>query len=380
MVKVKQQPCPLNTKGGKGCTSGRDMRKEILKDAKQSKQFIGKDTQNMNGTIDPFINFDELLMFYYANVYHQRSIRLKAALLSQIEETTLDKHLPDTQFAKDFMYAFCMDLEIYGNGFIEKAGGESDFYLYNILGYEARLNKKREIYQLTQDDEVKKLNGYHLRYYSPSGKFYGEPDYLTTLEQIQTSKKADGYNTSFFDNGARPGFGIIFENSSPNEQQIQSFKEFFGTNYKGYENAHKSLLLHTGKQSEGQPPAKVKLEKLDGVEDMSFEKLKNVGRDEIIAAHGVPPRLAGVITAGQLGGGTELIDQLHAFNEVIIKPKIQIVQDFFDNIGIKHKIREIDVTNFKDDSDLVTNLVSSQILTLQEAREILGFTSDKKGL
>jgi len=354
------------------------MRDGILKDAKESRQFIGSDLLNANGTIDPFINFDELLQFYYYNVYHQRSIKIKAALLSQIEETTLTKHLPKNEFAKDFMYAFCMDLEIYGNGFLEKSGTPNDFNLYHILGHQGRVNKDREIYQVNTQSEAVKLDGYYLKYYSPSGKYYGEPDYLTALNQILTSRNADRYNTSFFDNGARPGFGVIFENSSPNPEQIATFKNFFGTNYKGYENAHKTLLLHTGKTSEGSPPAKVRLEKLDGIEDMSFEKLKNVNKNEIITAHGVPPRLVGVMAAGQLGGGTELIDQLHAFNEIIIKPKIQTIEDFFSNIGITHKIKALDVTSFKDDSSLIANLVSSQIITAQEVKELLGFSSKTK--
>jgi HK97 family phage portal protein len=355
-----------------------DLREEILKDAKQSKQYVGTDSLNVNGTINPFINFNELLQFYYFNTYHQRSIKLKAALLSQIEESDLDKYLPKNEFVKDFMYGFCVDLEMYGNAFLEKSGSDSDFYLYHILGYQGRLNKNKEIFQINTLDEAIAMEGYHLKYYSPSGKFYGEPDYLTTLDQILTSRNADKYNTSFFDNGARPGFGVIFENSSPNPEQIETFKEFFGSNYKGYTNAHKTLLLHTGKTTEGSPPAKVRLEKLDSVEDMSFEKLKNVNKNEIIAAHGVPPRLVGVMAAGQLGGGTELIDQLHAFNEIVIKPKAQTIEDFFSNIGIKHKVKLLDVTNFKDDSDLVTNLVDKQIITQLEAKELLGFNNKVK--
>ena len=351
------------------------MHEDILKGSKESKQYISRDSINTNGTIDPFINFDELLQFYYFNVYHQRSIKIKAALLSQVEETTLDKHLPQNEFVKDFLYGFCCDLEIYGNAFLEKSGTISDFNLYHILGYQGRLNRQKEIFQITSDDDALKMEGYHLKYYSPSGKYYGEPDYLTALEQILTTKSADRYNTSFFENGAKPGFAVIFENSSPNAQQIATFKQFFSNNYKGKENAHKTLLLHTGKTKEGESPAKVKLEKLDNIEDMSFEKLKNVNRNDIIAAHGVPPRLAGIVTAGQLGGGTELIDQLHAFNEIVMKPKIKTIEGFFENIGIKHKVKELDVTNFKDDSSLIANLVKTQILTGEEAKELLGFTS-----
>jgi len=348
------------------------MDEHILKGATKSKQYIDKDTLSPNGTINPFIDFNGLLKYYYFNVYHQRSIKLKAGLLSQVKSTNLDKYLPSSEFISDFLFAVCCDLEMYGNAFMEKAGTTKEFHLHHILGYQGRLNKDKEIYQLTTNDDALKLDGYHLKYYSPSGKYYGEPDYLTVLKQINTLNQADTYNSTFFTNGARPGFGIVFENSAPNVEQQKAFKTFFSDNYKGYENSHKSLLMYTGKSKEGTPPAKIRLEKLDGIEDMSFEKLKNVGRDEIIAAHGVPPRLAGVMTAGGLGGGRELIDQLHSFNQVVMKPKIRRVEGFFKNIGIDLEIEELDVTNFKDDSDLVTNLVDRDIVSQTEARELLG--------
>lgn len=355
------------------------MHNEILKGStKESKQIIEKDLYTTSGVIEPFINFESLLHFWYFNVYHQRAIRIKAALLSQIVDTTLDQHLPSNEFAKDFLFSIACDLEMYGNAFIEKAGSVNDFYLYHVLGYQGRINKNKEIFQISDMYSPTQLEGYHLKYYSPKSKFYGEPDYLTTLEQIKTNNQADKYNTTFFDNGARPGFAVLFENSSPNEQQIKAYKEFFGANYKGYDNAHKTILFHTGKTKEGESPASIKLEKLDGIDDMSFEKLKSVNRDEIIASHGVPPRLAGVVSAGQLGSGSELIDQLHAFNEIIIKPKAEFLEGYFENIGIKLKLKELDVTNFKDDSDLVTNLVSNQIITQQEAKEILGLNIKQK--
>lgn len=352
----------------------------VSKGVKESKQYVDRDILLDNGMIEPYINFEGLLAFYYYNVYHQRAIKLKAALLSQILETSLDKHLPATLFPKDLLYGFALDAEIYGNSFLERAGGVNDFFLYPMLGYQGRLNLQREIYQINNTLKSQKLEGYHFKYHSPSSKYYGEPDYLTTLEQIDTNKKADKYNSTFFDNGARPGYAINFENSAPSTEQKEAFKTFFGANYKGYENAHKSIMFFTGKTKEGESPAKIHLDKLDSVEDMSFENLKKVNRDEIIASHGVPPRLVGIVTAGQLGSGSELIDQLHAFNEIVIKPKAAHVESFFENIGIKLKLKQLDVTNFKDDSDLVTNLVNSQIITRQEAKEILGFASNKKGL
>ena len=161
---------------------------------------------------------------------------------------------------------------------------------------------------------------------------------------ILTNQKADSFNNAFFDNSARADTAIIFENSEPDEMQLNAFKEFFGSNFKGTGNAHKTLVLTANGEN-----AKVRIEDLSKVSDISFEKLKNLNRDEIIAAHGVPPRMVGVMTSGQLGGSGEVTGQLHSFNELTIIPKQEQIEWFFDSIGYPIKLKPIDVSNFKDD-------------------------------
>lgn len=233
-----------------------------------------------------------------------------------------------------------------------------------------RLNKNKELYQHA-NGHFTKLDGYHFCYYSPKSRYYGEPDYLATLKQIALNQKADIYNEKFFDNGARPDMAIIYENAEPSQEQLNAFKDFFGNSFKGYQNSHNTLVLFGN--DIGEKDAKIRFENLGGVDDISFERLKKVSRDEIAAAHGIPPRFLGIIENSSLGGSGELIGQLHQFNEIEIKPKIELIESFFDSIGIKLRLKPIDVTDFKDDGEIVTNLINSGIISVNEAREILGW-------
>ncbi|MBR8466343.1 phage portal protein [Campylobacter sp. faydin G-140] len=346
--------------------------KYIFKTADSRSAQILKDSEQ-NGVLEPFVSFDELLSLHYANVYHRRAIKIKASMLSQIEldESDIIKKLPFGVSAKSFLFEFAYNLELYGNAPIEKAGGINNYLLYNIPAHEWRTNKQREIFQVTSDGNKQKLDGFYLKYYSPSSRYYGEPDYLATLLQILINQEADSYNFSFFKNGARPDLAIIHENNEPSEEQINTYRNFFSDNFKGSRNAHKTLLAYTN--SVGDKEAKIRFEKLGGVEDISFKALKEVSRDEIAAAHGVPPRLLGIIQSAQLGGGGELIGQLQQFNEIEIKPKIELIESFFESIGIKVVLKAIDVTNFKDDGEIVTALVERGIISVSEARSILGW-------
>ena len=346
----------------------------IVKSALDSKQIIDKDKLTEFGSIiEPFVDFDSLLEFFYYNVYHNRCIKLKANILSNIIETDLDKYLPPEINPKAFLYSFILNLELFGNAFIERAGTKSSFYLYIIPTQEARVNINREIYQSLSFGKYYKLDGFHFYYFSPRSRFYGEPDYLSILEQIITTQYADKYNTKFFENSAMPDFAIIFENTEPTEEQIEAFRQFFGSHFRGYENAHKTLILSSG-QKEDISNERIRLEKLHDVKDISFKDLKNTTRDEIISAHGVPPRLVGVVQSGHLGGGSELISQLHMFNETTIKPKMEAIEYFFENIGIKLKLKPLDISSFKDDSSIVENLVNARIISIEEARQILGYS------
>jgi len=323
--------------------------------------------------IEPYLNYYALRGLYAYNVYHKRSLKLKAMLLSQIETTNLDKYLPAGMTPKKFLYKFILNAETFGSAFFERASAsKDDFYLYNLNTFTARVDKQHNIYQV-QGTEYQPLDGAHFMYDSILSDHYGEPDYLEVISQIMTLHKADQYNDKFFENGAKPELAIVFEDADPSDSQIDAITEFMRKDMRGYKNSHKTLILTTG-EGNGDTKPKIRIDELGKVEDMSHEKLKKIGRDEIIAAHGVPPRLVGVVEASSLGGGGELTSQLHMFNQITIKPKMELFEEFFAHQGIELKLKEFDATAFKDDADVVTGLVQAGILTAQEAKTVMGWS------
>jgi len=333
----------------------------VIKSAIESKQIVSEDAMINDGLIEPFFSFDTLLDLYYTNTYHRRAVQLKASLLSNITEARSLEGQYKTP--KQLLYSFILNLELFGNAFLEIVGNK----IYLLPTTEARVDKNHNIYQVKNEKKIQ-LTAKQLAYYSPKSLFYGEPDYLGSLLAIITSSKIDAFNNAFFENSAKADKAIVFENAEPSEEQMRAFEQFFGSNFKGYQNAHKTLIVTAHGEN-----AKVRFEDLSKIDDLSFEKLKNITRDEIITAHGVPPRMMGIVTSGQLGGGGELIGQLHTFNQLTIIPKQEEIEWFFESIGFPIKLNPIDATNFKDDSELVTGLINAGIISIQEARSILGY-------
>ncbi|MDR1451363.1 MAG: phage portal protein [Helicobacteraceae bacterium] len=341
------------------------MKNLVIKGA-GSVQEIRSDSEGMGGLIEPFFSFDRLLEFFYSNAYHRRAIGLKANLLSNIEDNGKLESATEGD-PKRLLSALILNLELYGNAFLEIAGGK----LYVLPSVQARVDKERRVWQYVDYKKVA-LEARHLSYYSPKSRYYGEPDYLAALPALTNSAKIDIFNQTFFTNGARVEKAIIFEGGEPTDEQIGAFGSFFGDNFAGLSNAHKTLIISAN--GEG---AKVRIEDLAKVDDLSFEKLKAVLRDEIINAHGVPPRMMGVVTQSQLGGGGELIGQLHAFNQLTIIPKQEQIEWFFDAIGYPVKLKPVDVSSYKDDAELVGGLLASGVISVYEARQIMGFGGAK---
>ena len=345
----------------------------VTKSANESRQVDIKSDMLLENDkiVEPYLKYSALRALYGMNVYHKRSLRLKAMLLSQVKNTDMDKYLPNGVTPKRFLFKFMLNAEVYGSAFFERAGTKSSFSLYHLNTLSARVNRAREIYQKAENEYIP-IEGGHFMYDTILSDYYGEPDYIETIQQILSVYKADAYNAKYFDNGARPELAVIFEDSDPSDEQIDAISEFFGSNFRGYKNSHKNLILTTG-AGDGQTKPKIRIEDLGRVEDLSFKSLKEVGRDEIIAAHGVPPRLVGVVSPNALGGGGELVSQLEMFGKMTIEPKRTLVEEFFASHGIRLELAPFDATAFKDDADVVSGLVAAGIITPSEARTVIGW-------
>jgi hypothetical protein len=93
---------------------------------------------------------------------------------------------------------------------------------------------------------------------------------MAVFNQVTLESKINQYNNAFFDNNAKPDLAIIFEGAEPSEEQLEAMSVFFENSFKGYLNAHKTLVLSAPTGFGDQPP-KIRIENLGTIEDMSFK-------------------------------------------------------------------------------------------------------------
>lgn len=300
--------------------------------------------------------------------------------------------------ASELFVALGLDLEVYGNAFCQKImatdGRLISLRLLPALtmsrfrgGFMQRVlldSGETKIYTFTSREIL------HLRVKCPLGKRYALPTWIGAEGMLDLAQSAIKFNASFFRNNAMPEWAVIFTGGSPSKEQKRAIQEFFRNEYRGLDNQHRTLVLNANED------CKIEFEKLTAdMKEADFLKLLAAALDRLPIAHGVPPRMLGIMTAGQLGGGGEVSSQLFIFEHLTLRPKRRSMLGQFRSVlallGLKPgknplKLADdeiafapLDLTPPADDRDALPDLVNSEIVTPEEARQYIDWLNVENG-
>lgn len=204
---------------------------------------------------------------------------------------------------------------------------------------------------------------------------YGTPDWLGAIGAISLDISAVEYNYNFFLNNGIPSTAIIVRGGEFSPSVEKDIKDFLQNNFLGLANSHKTLYLPIkSKDVEVEFTMLNKREK-----DGAYVKLREQLQKDIVSAHGVPPRLLGIIEGGSLGGGGEAEQQMKIFKETVIAPIHKTFETQINNTILAETNETIVFNKIKVETpagrltELVT-IVESGIMTEDEARKELGLS------
>lgn len=334
-----------------------------------------------------------LSVLYRASAEHGRAVHVKAesafggGLIGEAEKI---EELCDTG-ATELFVLLGLDLETYGNAFLQVIRSRDGERIIGLRRLPAiTMSRYREGYL----QRIGKPNGdtrkvtftareiVHLREPCPLGRRYALPTWIGAESMLELAYAATRYNASFFKNNAIPEYAITFKGVTPSAEQKRAIQAFFRNEHQGMDNAHRTLIMTSGEEGE------VDIKRLTAdVKDGDFLKLIDAARDRVPVAHGVPPRMLGIMTAGQLGGGGEVSGQLFTFEHLTLKPKRRRMLDqlrpTLKELGLapgstedslqpgQVAFRPLDLTPPKDDAEDLPALVNAKIITAEEARALM---------
>lgn len=133
-------------------------------------------------------------------------------------------------------------------------------------------------------------------------EIYGVPEYLCTLPSAFLNESATLFRAKYYRNGAHSGFILYLTDKGMKDEDVDAIEECL-TNSKGIGN-FSSMLLHV---PDGKEKGVQILHPGEAAAKDEFFNIKNVSRDDVLAAHRVYPQLLGVVpqNAGGFGNVTE---------------------------------------------------------------------------
>lgn len=209
--------------------------------------------------------------------------------------------------------------------------------------------------------------------YTPRSDFYGLPDHIPALGAMHGDVARRDYNIAFFDNFGVPAYAVLVTgNFDPGpvgedgkSELERAIEEHFTTLAK---NPHSTLIL-TIPTADPENKINIHFQPLAvEVKEASFRLYRKDNRDEILAAHGVPPYRMGIAEIGSLAGSTAA-ESTEIYKASIIEPRQDIIeqlinkwilgQDTDKGLGVTDwwwELNEIDTTDEKHDMEMIEKI------------------------
>ena len=252
-----------------------------------------------------------LARVYRAAVHHASAIQVKRNILRGC-------FIPHPKLSLAAFTGLVMDYEIFGNAHLQRVRNRLGCTLrYDQMPakYTRRsLDLERYWWVPRLGDEVELPAGDvgHVMEADVNQEIYGIPDYVASLNSALLNESATLFRRRYYENGSHAGFILHISDALQNEGDITALKTAL-QNSKGPGN-FKNLFMHApnGKKDGIQV---IPLSEVAAKDE--FFNIKNVSRDDLLAAHRIPPQLMGVVPGNTGGfGAVAPAAQVFARNEI----------------------------------------------------------------
>jgi HK97 family phage portal protein len=229
-------------------------------------------------------------------------------------------------------------------------------------------------YQLSTLDGVRDLSVDDVVHFVVSTPFspIGESPIQAIATAIKLDREVMGFNFELFKNGAFPSV-LMWLPTSLQEAELQRLREQIRAQFGRGQRHNWFIAGGVGKDA--------KIEAFPAMpKDMAFEVLRRMNREEILSVLGVPPALVGIFEYANYANSRE---QMKIFWRDTVVPLLrrientithQLLQQFEKGLWCQFDLSSVEAlkTDLNELSQALQRLVQFGILTINEAREIIG--------
>lgn len=286
---------------------------------------------------EPPVSLEGLSRSLRANAHHSSAIFVKRNILAST-------FVPTKYLSFDEFQGLALDYLVLGNGYLEKRFNRFGqlLHLKRVPAKYMRVGSKGNGYAFLK-------NWYQPHWFNESQichvfdqdidqEIYGIPEYIAALQSAWLNENATLFRRRYYKNGTHAGYIMYLTDAAHNINDVDAIREAVKSG-KGLGNFKNLFMYAPGGQKDG-----LQIIPLSDVSAKDeFFNIKNVTRDDILAAHRVPPQLMGVMQNSTGGfGAVEPAAKVFAVNE--LKPLQAKMMQINEDLGIEAvKFNEYDM-------------------------------------
>ena len=289
---------------------------------------------------EPPVSLDGLARSTKASVYLQSGLNFRRNMLVRT-------FIPHRLLSRQTFEQFAMDWGWSGNAYLEK----TDNMLRQAMGLKPVLAKyvRRGVdldsyYQVRgwkDEHEFKAGSICHVREADINQEIYGLPEWMAALQSALLNESATLFRRKYYQNGSHAGFILYMHDAVQDESFVTDLREAM-KNSKGPGNFRNLFMYAPGGKKDG--IQLIPISEVAAKDD--FGAIKNISRDDLLAALRIPPQLMG--SAPQNAGGFGSIKDaaaIWAMNELEpIQAKLLQVNEWLGEEVIRFRPFELPAT------------------------------------
>jgi PBSX family phage portal protein len=269
------------------------------------------DLVTVNGWYEPPVSWAGLAKSFRAGTHHASALYFKRNVLAST-------FIPHKLLSRDTFRRWALDFLMFGNGYVERQRSR----LGGTVKFEAvpakYVRRREDLKRYVQTDGWKAMHEFeqgsihHLIEPDVNQEVYGLPEYLGALHAAWLNESSTLFRRRYYENGSHAGFILYVTDPAQRQEDIDDLRAALKS-AKGPGNFRN--LFYYAPQGKKDGIQLIPVSEVAAKDE--FFNIKNVTRDDLLAAHRVPPQLLGIVPSNTGGfGAADTAAKVFGRNEI----------------------------------------------------------------
>ncbi|WP_028206626.1 phage portal protein [Paraburkholderia nodosa] len=260
---------------------------------------------------EPPVSWSGLAKSFRAGVHHSSAIYFKRNVLAST-------FIPHKLLSRDEFGKLALDYMVFGNTYAEEQRNRLGGLLAIKRAPAKYMRRSTDLQGFFQIDgfqvehEFTAGSVHHLMEPDINQEVYGLPEYLGALHAAWLNESSTLFRRRYYENGSHAGFILYMTDAAQSQSDVDKLREALKSS-KGPGNFRNLFMYAPNGKKDG-----IQLIPVSEVTAKDeFFNIKNVTRDDLLAAHRIPPQLMGIVPSNTGGfGAADKAAEVFGFNEI----------------------------------------------------------------